>query len=299
MFVWVNHPLHGGACPLVCYLWTLLTEDCHLYHVKCTNAMHHPIPYKTDNLVSIRIQVQSKAKWGTVPAIFCTNAAMSQASSTKPLTMMTLHKLSAHAQPPAPTTKYHGKNINLLPPAALYPCKAHGATPTTNVYCQSHCKCCDQPLVCRVSEAYTRRFVASWVLDEAIPTPRSGHFIQNWPCRYSSRQSHWKPCNRSLDCRVFEPVTRRSVVFCCCCIKQLQGQGAVGGPKNARNWPAQSRKTINKSAQSMRSQEWIASWPGEPQNCNQAAQECTAEQDTGVQCLLNETYSFDFLTVAL
>ncbi len=25
------------------------------------------------------------------------------------------------------------------------------------------------------------------------------------------------------------------------------------------------------------------SWPGEPQDCNQAAQECTAEQDTGVQ----------------
>jgi hypothetical protein len=25
------------------------------------------------------------------------------------------------------------------------------------------------------------------------------------------------------------------------------------------------------------------SWPGEPQDCNQAAQECTAEQDKGVQ----------------
>jgi hypothetical protein len=25
------------------------------------------------------------------------------------------------------------------------------------------------------------------------------------------------------------------------------------------------------------------SWPGEPQDCNQAAQECTAEQDTGVR----------------
>jgi hypothetical protein len=34
----------------------------------------------------------------------------------------------------------------------------------------------------------------------------------------------------------------------------------------------QSRKTI-KSAQSMRSQKWIASRPGEPQDCDQAAQE--------------------------
>jgi hypothetical protein len=45
----------------------------------------------------------------------------------------------------------------------------------------------------------------------------------------------------------------------------------------------QSPKTINKSAQSMRSQEWTSRQPGEPQYCNQAAQECTAEQDTGVQ----------------
>jgi hypothetical protein len=44
---------------------------------------------------------------------------------------------------------------------------------------QSHWKPCGQPLVHRVVGAYTRRFVASLVLDEAIPTPRSGHFIQN------------------------------------------------------------------------------------------------------------------------
>jgi hypothetical protein len=48
----------------------------------------------------------------------------------------------------------------------------------------------------------------------------------------------------------------------------------------------QSRKTINKSEQSMRSQERTASWPGEPQDCNQAAQECTAEQDNGAHYVL-------------
>jgi hypothetical protein len=36
-----------------------------------------------------------------------------------------------------------------------------------------------KPLVCSVFEAYIRCFVASLVLDEAIPTPRCGHFIQN------------------------------------------------------------------------------------------------------------------------
>jgi hypothetical protein len=38
----------------------------------------------------------------------------------------------------------------------------------------------------------------------------------------------------------------------------------------------QSRKTINKSAQNMPSQEWTASRPEEPQDCNQAAHECTS-----------------------
>jgi hypothetical protein len=46
------------------------------------------------------------------------------------------------------------------------------------------------------------------------------------PCRYGSRQSHWKPCNNSLDRRVFKPVTRGSVFFFFC-MKQSQGQGAA------------------------------------------------------------------------
>jgi hypothetical protein len=35
-----------------------------------------------------------------------------------------------------------------------------------------------QPLFCRVFEVHTGRFVVSLALDKAIPTPRSGHFIQ-------------------------------------------------------------------------------------------------------------------------
>jgi hypothetical protein len=34
-------------------------------------------------------------------------------------------------------------------------------------------------LVCRVFEPFSRHFVAILVLDEAIATPRSDHFIQN------------------------------------------------------------------------------------------------------------------------
>jgi hypothetical protein len=36
-----------------------------------------------------------------------------------------------------------------------------------------------QPLVRRVFEPFLRRFAAILVFDEAIATPRSGHFIQN------------------------------------------------------------------------------------------------------------------------
>jgi hypothetical protein len=71
---------------------------------------------------------------------------------------------------------------------------------------------------------------------------------------------------------------------------QLQGKQYVlaGVCCRLQEWilkvSLQSRKNINKSAKSMPLQEWTARRPGEPQDCNQAAQqECTAEQDTGVQ----------------
>jgi hypothetical protein len=46
-----------------------------------------------------------------------------------------------------------------------------------------------------------------------------------------------------------------------------------------QSWPAEPQDY----KQNRCSQEGTASRPGEPQDCNQAAQECTAEQDTGVQ----------------
>jgi hypothetical protein len=46
-------------------------------------------------------------------------------------------------------------------------------------YRLSHCKLCNQPLVCRVLEAYLRCFSVNLLLHEEIAGPRSGHFIQN------------------------------------------------------------------------------------------------------------------------